>query len=58
MIPTLMAVIGHLYLWSLPWKRRIEITLAMIAMMPTGTPIHGPTPAPRPISGNPNGISR
>ena len=33
------------------------IALAMIAAMPIGTPIHGPTPVPKPMIGKMKGIS-
>ena len=39
-------------------RRRIDTMLAAMATSPTGRPIQGPTPALRPMSGNPNGISR
>ena len=56
MMPMLITVIGHFHLWSARWNRRMLTTLAMIAAMPIGTPSHGPTPAPKPISGKTNGI--
>ena len=58
MMPLLIAVIGHFHRWSARWNRRIDTMLAAMATSPTGRPIHGPTPALRPMSGNPNGISR
>lgn len=57
MMPLLIAVIGHFHLWFDRWKRRMLTTLATIAAMAIGTPIHGPTPVPNPMIGNTQGIS-
>jgi len=56
-MPTLIVVMGHFHLWSARWNRRMLTTLAMMAAMPMGTPIHGPTPVPNPMIGKTKGIS-